>query len=132
MKKLLMALQPVFGLFVLINALIVIYKNFLAQRGFEINFLVGANAILFLLSSFGIFIQTKGVNSSSINAFIRGVYSSLLLKMFVIVAAVFIYIFVTGGKVNQPSLFTSMGFYLLYTSIEVIQLMKIARKKPND
>ncbi len=127
-----MALQPVFGLFVLINALIVIYKNFLAQRGFEINFLVGANAILFLLSSFGIFIQTKGVNSSSINAFIRGVYSSLLLKMFVIVAAVFIYIFVTGGKVNQPSLFTSMGFYLLYTSIEVIQLMKIARKKPND
>jgi hypothetical protein len=34
-----------------------------------------------------------------------------------------------GGQVNKPSLFTSMGIYLVYTSMEVIQLMKIARKK---
>jgi len=64
-------------------------------------------------------------------AFIRGVYSSILMKIFVVVAAILIYIFVTGGKVSKASLFTSMAFYLLYTSIEVIQLMKIVRKKPN-
>ncbi len=122
---------PLIALFIFINVLVLVFRNFLIQSGFEINFLLGANMVLFLLSSFGFFIQTKGVNSSNINAFICGIYSSLLMKMFVIVAAIFIYIFITGGKVNKPSLFISMAIYLLYTSIEVIQLMKIARKKPN-
>jgi hypothetical protein len=122
---------PVIFLFVFISVLIFIFKAFLVQIGFEINFLLIANLVLFFLSSFGFYVQTKGVHSKNINAFIRGVYSSLLMKMFVIVAAIFIYIFITGGEVNKPSLFASMAFYLLYTSIEVIQLMKIVRKKPN-
>jgi hypothetical protein len=52
-----------------------------------------------------------------------------LLKLFVIVAAIVIYILLLGGKVNLPSLFTAMVFYIIYTSIEVIELMKLARKK---
>ncbi len=122
---------PVITLFVFINVLILVIKKFLIESGFEINFLLYANGLLFLLSLFGFFVQSKGVTSSNVNAFIRGIYSSLLMKMFVIVAAIFIYIFITGGEVNKPSLFTSMVFYLLYTSIEVIQLMKLARRKTN-
>ena len=122
---------PIIVLFVVINLLLLIFKDGLNARGMQINFVFVANAILFLLSSFGFFIQTKSANSTNINAFIRGVYSSLLMKMFVIVAAIFIYIFVTGGEVNKAAIFASMAIYLLYTSIEVVQLMKIARKKPN-
>ena len=122
---------PIIVLFVVINLLLLIFKDGLNARGMQLNFVFVANAILFLLSSFGFFIQTKSANSTNINAFIRGVYSSLLMKMFVIVAAIFIYIFVTGGEVNKAAIFASMAIYLLYTSIEVVQLMKIARKKPN-
>lgn len=122
---------PVIALFVVINLLLLIFKDGLNARGMQINFVFVANLILFLLSSFGFFIQTKSANSTNINAFIRGIYSSLLMKMFVIVAAIFIYIFVTGGEVNKAAIFASMAIYLLYTSIEVVQLMKIARKKPN-
>jgi hypothetical protein len=122
---------PVIALFVLINVLALIFKTFLVQQGYEIHFLLGANAVLFLLSFFGFFIQTKGVHATNLNAFIRGVYSSILMKMFVIMGAILIYILVTGGEVNKPSILTSMAFYLLYTSIEVIQLMKIARRNPN-
>ena len=122
---------PVIVLFVFINLPILLFKTFLIKSGFEISFLLIANALLFLLTLFGFFIQLKTVSSSNVNAFIRGIYSSLLLKMFVIVAAIFIYIYITGGKVNKPSLFTSMAFYLLYTFIEVVQLMKLARKKTN-
>jgi hypothetical protein len=122
---------PVIALFVFINLLIFILKTFLIESGFEISFLLIGNAVIFLLTLFGFFIQSKTVSSSNVNAFIRGIYSSLLLKMFVIVAAIFIYIYITGGKVNKPSLFTSMLFYLLYTFIEVVQLMKLARKKTN-
>jgi len=122
---------PVISLFIFINILILIFKSFLVQNGFGINFLLIANVVLFLLSLFGFFVQSKGVTSSNVNAFIRGIYSSLLMKMFVIVAVIFIYIYISDGKVNKPSLFTSMIFYLLYTSIEVIQLMKLARRKTN-
>jgi hypothetical protein len=122
---------PIMVLFVVINLLLLIFKDGLNARGMQINFVFVANAILFLLSSFGFFIQTKSATSTNINAFIRGLYSSLLMKMFVIVAAIFIYIFVTGGEVNKAAIFASMAIYLLYTSIEVVQLMKIARKKPN-
>jgi hypothetical protein len=122
---------PVIALFVFINLLIFILKTFLIESGFEISFLLISNVVIFLLTLFGFFIQSKTVSSSNVNAFIRGIYSSLLLKMFVIVAAIFIYIYITGGKVNKPSLFTSMLFYLLYTFIEVVQLMKLARKKTN-
>jgi hypothetical protein len=122
---------PIIVLFVVINLLLLIFKDGLNARGMQLNFVFVANVILFLLSSFGFFIQTKSANSTNINAFIRGIYSSLLMKMFVIVAAIFIYIFVTGGEVNKAAIFASMAIYLLYTSIEVVQLMKIARKKPN-
>ena len=121
----------VLSLFIFVNILLLIFKSILTGYGFDVNFILGANVVLFLLSLSGFFIQTKGVRSSNINAFIRGVYSSVLLKMFIIMAAILIYILAAGGNVNKPALFTSMAIYILYTSVEVIQLMKIVRKKPN-
>lgn len=122
---------PVIGLFLFINFIVFIFGNSLKESGFNIGFLIVANAILFLLTFFGFYIQAKGIRSTNTNAFIRGIYSSLLLKMFVIVAAILIYILIMGGQTNKPSLFVSMGIYLVYTFLEVIQLMKIARKKPD-
>ncbi|MEO9021388.1 MAG: hypothetical protein ABI237_05375 [Ginsengibacter sp.] len=116
-------------LFIIISVLIFIFKNPLTAYGFDMDFLLKANVVLLLLSFLGFFIQAKGAQSPNVHAFIRGLYLSLLLKMFVIIGAIFIYIFVMGDNVNKASLFTSMAIYLLYTSIEVIQLMKIARKK---
>ena len=122
---------PVIGLFLLINLIVFIFFNSLKEYGFNVAFLIVANIILFLLTFFGFYIQTRGVRSTNINAFIRGVYSSLLLKMFVIVGAILIYIVAMGGEVNKPSILTSLGIYLVYTFTEVVQLMKIARKKPD-
>ena len=122
---------PVIGLFLLINLVIFIFVDSLKEYGFNVGFLIVANAILFILTFFGFYIQTKGVRSTNVNAFIRGIYSSLLLKMFVIVAAIVVYILVMGGETNKPAILASMGIYLVYTTLEVIQLMKIARKKPD-
>ncbi len=122
---------PVIGLFLLINFIVFIFGGSLEEYGFNIGFLLVANALLFILTFLGFYLQTKGVRSSNVNAFIRGIYSSLLLKMFVIVAAILIYILLMGGETNTPSILASMGIYLVYTFLEVIQLMKIARKKPD-
>jgi hypothetical protein len=122
---------PVIGLFLLINLIVFIFGNSLKEYGFDIGFLIVANLILFLLTFLGFYIQTRGVRSTNIHAFIRGIYSSFLIKMFVIVGAILIYILVMGGEANKPSILTSMGIYLVYTFLEVVQLMKIARKKPD-
>ena len=122
---------PVIGLFLLVNFVVFIFGNSLKEFGFNIGFLLVANAILFILTFLGFYLQTKGVRSTNVNAFIRGVYSSLLLKMFVIVVAILIYIVLMGGETNKPAILASMGIYLVYTALEVIQLMKIARKKPD-
>ncbi len=122
---------PVIGLFLLINFIVFIFGGSLEEYGFNIGFLLVANALLFILTFLGFYVQTKGVRSSNVNAFIRGIYSSLLLKMFVIVAAILIYILLMGGETNTPSILASMAIYLVYTFLEVIQLMKIARKNPD-
>ena len=122
---------PVIGLFLLINLIVIIFGNSLKEYGFDIGFLIVANLILFLLTFLGFYIQTRGVRSTNIHAFIRGIYSSFLIKMFVIVGAILIYILVMGGEANKPSILTLMGIYLIYTFLEVVQLMKIARKKPD-
>lgn len=114
-----------------IMILILVFRKPLNSFGFDINFLIFANLLLYLLSYFSFIIQIKGIESKSAHAFVRGLYASLILKMFVIIGAIFFYIYAFHGVVNIPALFTAMVIYLIYTSIEVIQLMKIARKKPN-
>ena len=131
MTQPLKTLRPLIFLFLLINILAFIFAKSLVAAGFNLSFLLRANAIIFLLTFFGFALQAKGSKSANVNAFIRGIYASLLMKMFVIVAAILIYILVIGAEINRPSLFASLAIYLIYTCIEVIQLMKIARKKPD-
>ena len=131
MKETVRNFVPVIALFVFINSLVFIFKTFLQLHDFDIEFLLAANMILFLLCFSGFFLQMKALKSSNMNAFIRGVYSSLLLKIFIVIFALGLYLFIVRGKVNKPALFTSMGLYILYTALEVAQLMKISRKKPN-
>lgn len=122
---------PLFILFILVNILIVGFKKSLANADYDVEFIWVANLVIFLLSIMGYYLQLRGVGSANFNHFLRGIYSSLLMKMFIIIGALVIYIAVGGGKVNTPAVLISMGLYLIYTAIEVIQLMKIVRNKPN-
>ena len=123
--------MPVTLMFIAITAIVIILKSVLKSIGFDINFLLIGNLILFLLSISGFLIQMRALRSANINAFIRGIYSSLLLKLFIIATAVLIYVFLNRENVNKQSLFTCMGLYFVYTIIEVKQLMKISRGKTN-
>src|SRR5664279_4585359 len=110
---------PVIVLFILINALAFIFKTFLHNQGFGIKFLLTANLLLFCLSMLAFFIQMRGLKSTNINAFIRSVYASLLVKIFIVIIALAVYLFLVRGKINRPALFTSMALYIVYTFIEV-------------
>lgn len=126
------AFIPIVCVFIILNGLIITFaKAFLEIHGFDREFLIWANLFLFLISIGGFMLQRKGLLSPNPQAFVRGVYASMMFKMFVCMIGVLIYVFLFKNKINKPGLFTAMGLYIVYTVIEVTALMKVARKKKN-
>ncbi len=121
----------VLAVFILVNGLVFIFKGFLQRHGFDIGLLLVANLVLFVLGLAGFYILMQGLRSSNTQAFLRSVYASLLLKLFVIIIVLSLYLFVHKGKINRPALFTSLGLYVVYMIIEIRQLMKLTGKKPD-
>ena len=122
-------LFPVSLVFVLVNVIVFSLNGMLTRNSFDTKFILIANALLFALISLSILMQLRTLRSANNHAFIRGVYTSMLIKMTICLIAIFIYIFSVSDKVNKPGLFTAMGLYILYTAVEVSGLMKAARKK---
>jgi FtsH-binding integral membrane protein len=98
------------------------------KKGFDTDVVIISNLLLFVLSIAGIYLQNKGLNSSGTPAFLKSVYSAMMLKMFICIIVFFIYAW-AAGNINQPALFASMGLYVIYTAFEVGILMSIVRKK---
>jgi len=122
---------PVIFAFIIFNGIIIILKTFFKGNGFDTDFLMVANIFFFVLSLAGFFLQRKGLQSDNTNVFIRSVYSAILVKLFVCIIAVTIYAFIKRRNIDKSAIFFSMGLYIVYTSIEVATLMKVAKGKTN-
>ena len=122
---------PLIIMFVVFTTLIFLFSSTLQNNGFSTNFLFVSNGLLFFLSIFSLLIQRGSVNSPNAQKFVRGVYASMMAKMFICLIAVLVYMFINKEKINKPALFMSMGLYIFYTVIEVSGLMKAARKNSN-
>ncbi|MEO9211262.1 MAG: hypothetical protein ABI208_09185 [Ginsengibacter sp.] len=122
---------PFGAIYIIIRLALRIFKKDLEAHNFDVDFIIAANLLIFLLTIIALWMQARGASSTNVNAFLRGIYSSLLMKMFVVVGALFIYIAATGGTVNQNAVLSSLGIYIIYTAVEVIILTKIVRKKPD-
>ena len=125
------AFFPIVLLFIILNGLILTFKTFLENYGFDREFLIWANLFLFFISIGGFLLQRKGLQSPNPQAFVRDMYASMMFKMFICMIVVLIYVFLFRSKINKPGLFTAMGLYIVYTVVEVTALMKVARKKKN-
>ncbi len=121
----------IIGLFIFLSSLISLAKEILDNHGFNRNVLQIANLILFAITFIGFLLQQLSLKSSNPQAFIRSVYGAMMLKLFICMIAVFAYAFVLKNNLNKPSLFTSMGMYILYSIVEVSVLMKSLRKNKN-
>ena len=125
------AFVPIILVFIILNGLIFFSQSFLDNPGFDRDFLLWSNLFLFLISLGGFLIQRKGLQSSNPHAFVRGVYASMLFKMFICMTAVLIYVFLFRSNINKPGIFIAMGMYIVYTVVEVSTLMNTTRKKKN-
>ena len=120
---------PVILFFVLLNAIFIAGKNFFDDKGFDRDVLIIGNLLLFLITLMSLFMGKKGLNNPNPHAFVRSVYGSIMIKLFLFIIVALIYIAIYQKQLNKPALFTCMGLYLVYTFMEVSILMKMLKHK---
>ncbi|MDB5196118.1 MAG: hypothetical protein JWP88_488 [Flaviaesturariibacter sp.] len=122
---------PIVIFFVILNALFIAAKHRLGSWGVDQEVLIIGNLVLFAITLLSFYMAKKGLKSSNPHAFMRGVYSSILIKLFLCAIGAFVYIAMYRTHLNKPALFTLMGLYLVYTFMEVSSLTKLLRRPTN-
>ena len=121
-------LLPLLIVFILLSIFIAISDNIFPSLQLDRNVLFIANCLFFLVSAGTFFIQKKGLKNANPHVFVRSVMGSMMLKMFICVAAVVIYAIIAGDQISKASVFLSLFFYLLYLTAEVISLLKLNKQ----
>lgn len=123
---------PLLGLFIAVTSFANLFRNFLQQKGVDVNALIIGNSLIFLISLISLYFHIKGFLHKNVQVFLRSVYGSMMLKMFGLAAVAAIYILVARKEVNKPALFICMGLYIFYTALEMVQVFKLLKEKKNN
>lgn len=122
---------PIVLLFIILNAMAISMRSKWVGWNINQDVVIAGNLLLFAITFISYLIAKKGLQNKNPHAFIRSVYISIMLKMFLCIIAAFIYISINKTELNKPALFICMGLYLVYTFLEVSILTRILRHKPN-
>lgn len=122
---------PAIIFFLALNSGFLFLMKRLQDWGFDYRVLVFGNIIVFGISFLSYYMAARGLTTKNSHAFLRWVYGSVMLKLFLLASVAFVYIMMNKKEVNKPALFFCMGLYIVYTFIEVSALMKVSKPKPN-
>ena len=125
------AFLPIILLFIILNGFFIGGKTMLQRWGADQNVLIIGNLLLFGITLMSFLMAQRGLKSTNPHAFVRSVYGSIMIKLFVCLIAAFIYIAMFRKELNKPAFFTLMGLYLVYTFIEVSTLTKMLKGRAN-
>ena len=116
-------LIPLVVLFVVINALLLVFNNQLDEKGVDSGVVIGGNLLLFLASMLTYFMYHKAMTKKSPHGFVRNVTGTFLIKFLVIITAALCY-FYFSSTINKPALIICAGLYLVYTFLGTSQVVK--------
>ena len=111
--------RPVYILFIIINIVPIIFNNTLDAFKINVNVVIAANLLLFIISMLNLYFQSKNINNPNRSAVIRGVMAGTFLKLMGLAAATLIYLVVAGANRSVNAVFVGMGLYIIYTWLEV-------------
>ncbi len=120
---------PLAILFFLVTAICYFFGTVLKQKQIDPGVVAGANSLLFIICFYSLRSQMKSMDNTNPHAMVRGVMGSVVLKLFVLGAAAFIYLYNAGEAKSVNALFVSMGLYILYTWLEVKIAMQLKPSK---
>jgi hypothetical protein len=122
---------PLAILFFLVMAICFFFGAVLKQKQIDPGVVAGANSLLFIICIYSLRSQVKSMDNTNPHAMVRGVMGSVVLKLFVLGAAAFVYLYNAGEAVSINALFVSMGLYIVYTWLEVKTAMQLNPSKKN-
>jgi len=123
---------PIVLAFVLSSLLIWIVRARLAGWDMDFRVLLLGNGILFLATAISFYLYSKALRNANVQAFLRMVYGSLIIKMVFVIAATLLYLFLAGREVSKYAIIGCFGLYILYTFLEVKVLMQLSKKPPKN
>lgn len=122
-------LLPFFIIYAVIALLLLSLQQLLLRQGVYTALLHGANALFLIMNILVFFIQKKALANPNPNAFIRSVMAGMMIKMFVTIAAVFIYVAIAGKSFNMTGILSAMLLYFVYLGTEVFMVSKLQKQK---
>lgn len=123
---------PVIIIFILVTCFVMLFRDKLVAWKVSQSVLLGGNTLLFGVTLCSWIFHSKALNAGNTQAFLRNVYSAMMIKLLVCIVAFFIYISYAGKQVNKPALFSVMFLYLIYTFLELSILMKYSKRNNNN
>ena len=123
--------MPILIIFTALNAFFISGKNLLGRWNADQDVLIVGNTFLLIITLLSYLLAKRGLSNPNPHAFVRAVYGSIMLKLFVCVIAAAIYIAIYKKDINKPAFFTLMGLYLVYTFLEVSVLTKALKQQKN-
>lgn len=121
-------LFPLVSVFLVFCGALTAIKALLMQWGMDYNVLIIANGLFFAVNLLAFLLQKKALQNANPNVFVRSVMGSMLIKMFVCVAAIVMYRLLAGNAVSKISVFAAMFLYLVYLGLEVALITKMNKK----
>ncbi|HJV18832.1 MAG TPA: hypothetical protein VJ552_03040 [Sediminibacterium sp.] len=118
-------LLPLLVLMVLVNTVAVLFGNAMRQEHIDGRVIIAANTLLFIICASSLYMQIQSLSNTNPHVMVRGVMGSVVLKLFVLGTAAFIYLYAAGENKSVNALFISMGLYIVYTWLEVRIAMRL-------
>lgn len=117
------------AIFLLVTGALIVLKSLLNTGDINYTVLLAGNAILFGVTLISFYLHRKALLHGNVQAFLRLVYSSMLVKMLICIVAVLVYVWIAGRGVNKTAVFGCFGLYFIYTFAEVKTLMQLSKRK---
>jgi K+-transporting ATPase A subunit len=121
--------RPVIIVFILINALCICFGKWLDEKKINHAVLIYANLILFIITLIACYIHIRSLTNNNPHAFVRGVTLASFIKLIAIAVSVLIYVVAAGENRSVFAIAVAMGFYIIYSVLEVGGAMKINQKR---
>ncbi len=118
-----------FIVYILINIPFFIWGSRLDALKIDHVVVIVANSLLFGIAVITMSMHVKAVKNPNPHVFARSVMGGTVIKLFVLGAAVLIYLALAGKNRSIYAVFVAMGLYIVYSILEVRIALQLNKKK---
>lgn len=115
-------------LLLMVQGMLTLSRTWLSSHEVNVTIISGANFLLFLVTIFSARLTANSFTNTNLQASVRAVMLSFMIKFFVLALAAFIYIYIQRKAVNLLALYGAAFLYVLYTGVEVRLLLRALKK----